>query len=77
MVQRRIKRTSWLNAAKFPKATVTLMRKPCGKRGKMYGLSRETSAVCKDSNNECRGVCRGRSSRPRAGHGEGPNSQLP
>ena len=28
----------------------------------------------KDSNNECRGVSRGRSSRSRAGQGEGPNN---
>jgi len=40
----------------------------------MYGLSREASAVCKDSNNECRGVSRGRSSRPWDGQGEGPNN---
>ena len=42
----------------------------------MYGLSREASAVRKDSNNECRGVSRGRSSRPRDGQGEGPNRAL-
>ena len=42
----------------------------------MYGLSREASTVRKDSNNECRGVSRGRSSRPRAGQGEGPNCAL-
>ena len=42
----------------------------------MYDLSREASAVCKDSNNECRGVSRGRSSRPRDGQGEGPNRAL-
>ena len=40
----------------------------------MYGLSREASAVLKDSNNECRGVSRGRSSRSRAEQGEGPNN---
>ena len=40
----------------------------------MYGLSREVSAVLKDSNNECRGVSRGRSSRFRAEQGEGPNN---
>jgi len=40
---------------------------------KDYDLSREASAVRKDSNNECRGVSRGRSSRPRDGQGEGPN----
>ncbi|KXB38436.1 hypothetical protein HMPREF1869_00039 [Bacteroidales bacterium KA00251] len=40
----------------------------------MYGLSLETSAVLKDSNNECRGVSKGRSSRSRAEQGEGPNS---
>ena len=40
----------------------------------MYDLSREASAVLKDSNNECRGVSRGRSSRSRAGQGEGPNN---
>ena len=40
----------------------------------MYGLSREVSTVLKDSNNECRGVSRGRSSRPRAEQGEGPNN---
>jgi len=43
-------------------------------RGKMYGLSREASVVRKDSNNECRGVSRGRSSRPWDGQGEGPNN---
>ena len=42
----------------------------------MYGLSREVSAVRKDSNNECREVSRGRSSRSRAGQGEGPNRAL-
>ena len=42
----------------------------------MCGLSREASAVHKDSNNECRGVSRGRSSRPRVGQGEGPNCAL-
>ena len=42
----------------------------------MYDLSREASAVRKDSNNECRGVSRGRSSRPRDGQGEGPNRAL-
>ena len=42
----------------------------------MYDLSREASTVRKDSNNECRGVSRGRSSRPRAGRGEGPNCAL-
>ena len=42
----------------------------------MYGLSREASTVRKGSNNECRGVSRGRSSRPRAGQGEGPNCAL-
>ena len=42
----------------------------------MYGLSREASAVRKDSNNECRGVSRGRSSRLRAGRGEGLNRVL-
>ena len=40
----------------------------------MYGLSREVSTVLKDSNNECRGVSRGRSSRSRAEQGEGPNN---
>ena len=40
----------------------------------MYGLSREASAVLKDSNNECRGVSRGRNSRSRAEQGEGPNN---
>jgi len=40
----------------------------------MYGLSREASAILKDSNNECRGVSRGRSSRSRAEQGEGPNN---
>ena len=40
----------------------------------MYGLSREVSKVLKDSNNECRGVSRGRSSRSRAEQGEGPNN---
>ena len=40
----------------------------------MYGLSREASAVLKDSNNECRGVSRGQSSRSRAEQGEGPNN---
>jgi len=39
----------------------------------MYDLSREASVVRKDSNNECRGVSRGRSSRLRGGQGEGPN----
>ena len=37
-------------------------------------LSRETSAVLKDSNNECRGVRRGQSSRSQAEQGEGPNN---
>ena len=40
----------------------------------MYGLSREASAVLKDSNNECRGVSRGRSSRSRAEQGEVSNN---
>ena len=40
----------------------------------MYDLSREVSAVLRDSNNECRGVSRGRGSRPRAGQGEGLNN---
>ena len=40
----------------------------------MYGLSREVSTVLKDSNNECRGVSSGRSSRSRAEQGEGPNN---
>ena len=40
----------------------------------MYDLSREASAVLKDSNNEYRGVSRGRSSRSRAEQGEGPNN---
>ena len=40
----------------------------------MYGLSREASAVLKDSNNECRGVRRGRSSRSRAEQGEVSNN---
>ena len=42
----------------------------------MYGLSCEASAIRKDSNNECRRVSRGRSSRPRAGQSEGPNRVL-
>ena len=37
-------------------------------------LSRETSTVLKDSNNEYRGVSRGRSSRSQAEQGEGPNN---
>ena len=40
----------------------------------MYGLSREASVVHEDSNNECRRVSRGRSSRSRAEQGEGPNN---
>ena len=40
----------------------------------MYGLSREASVVHEDSNNEDRGVSRGRSSRSRAEQGEGPNN---
>ena len=40
----------------------------------MYVLSREPSAVLLENNNECRGVIRGRSSRSRAEHGEGPNN---
>ena len=40
----------------------------------MYDLSREASAVLKDSNNECRGVRRGRSSRSRAEQGEVSNN---
>lgn len=45
MVIRRIKRTSQPYAARL--------------RGNTYGLSREASAVCNDSNNLCRGVNRG------------------
>ena len=40
----------------------------------MYGLSREASTVHEDSNNECRGVRRGRSSPSRAGQGEVSNN---
>ena len=39
-----------------------------------YPARPRQSAV--DSNNECRGVSRGRSSRPRDGQGEGPNRAL-
>ena len=42
----------------------------------MYDLSREASAVSKDSNNEGREVSRGRSSGLRVGQGEGPNRVL-